>query len=75
MDERFGDSTLPSMRAEFEGRRDKMTMPPKGLFDDVQNENYMSCAILCRQNQRHTLKDAYLQDCFKITEKSFEFMF
>ncbi|XP_049865696.1 LMBR1 domain-containing protein 2 homolog isoform X2 [Pectinophora gossypiella] len=35
LDQRFGDSTLPSIRTEFDGRRDKLTMPPKGLFDDV----------------------------------------
>ncbi|XP_026328676.1 LMBR1 domain-containing protein 2 homolog isoform X2 [Hyposmocoma kahamanoa] len=35
LDQRFGESTLPSIRTDFEGRRDKMTMPPKGLFDDV----------------------------------------
>lgn len=36
IDQRFGDSTLPSIRTEFEERRrDKMTMPPRGLFDDV----------------------------------------
>lgn len=35
LDQRFGESTLPSIRSDFEGRRDKMTMPPKGLFDDV----------------------------------------
>ncbi|XP_045534240.1 LMBR1 domain-containing protein 2 homolog isoform X1 [Papilio machaon] len=36
IDQRFGDSTLPSIRTEFEDRRrDKMTMPPRGLFDDV----------------------------------------
>ncbi|XP_041976013.1 LMBR1 domain-containing protein 2 homolog isoform X2 [Aricia agestis] len=32
--DRFGESTLPSIRSEFE-RRGKMTMPPRGLFDDV----------------------------------------
>ncbi|XP_034824985.1 LMBR1 domain-containing protein 2 homolog isoform X1 [Maniola hyperantus] len=36
LDQRFGDSTLPSVRTEFDGRRrEKMTMPPRGLFDDV----------------------------------------
>lgn len=36
LDQRFGESTLPSIRTEFdERRRDKMTMPPRGLFDDV----------------------------------------
>lgn len=36
LDHRFGESTLPSLRTEFENsRRDKMTMPPRGLFDDV----------------------------------------
>ncbi|KAI5643788.1 LMBR1-like membrane protein domain-containing protein [Phthorimaea operculella] len=34
LDQRFGESTLPSIRTEFEGNR-KMTVPPKGLFDDV----------------------------------------
>ncbi|XP_050677725.1 LMBR1 domain-containing protein 2 homolog isoform X2 [Leptidea sinapis] len=35
VDDRFGESTLPSIRDEFNGRRDKMTLPPRGLFDDV----------------------------------------
>ncbi|CAG5035641.1 unnamed protein product [Parnassius apollo] len=36
LDKRFGESTLPSIKTEFEDRRrDKMTMPPRGLFDDV----------------------------------------
>ncbi|XP_032511064.2 LMBR1 domain-containing protein 2 homolog isoform X1 [Danaus plexippus] len=36
IEQRFGESALPSIRTEYEGRRrDKMTMPPKGLFDDV----------------------------------------
>lgn len=34
LDNRFGDSTLPSIRGDFD-RRDKMSMPPRGLFDDV----------------------------------------
>ncbi|XP_072940519.1 LMBR1 domain-containing protein 2 homolog isoform X2 [Epargyreus clarus] len=36
LEQRFGDSTLPVVRTEFDDRRrDKMTMPPRGLFDDV----------------------------------------
>ncbi|XP_023941933.2 LMBR1 domain-containing protein 2 homolog isoform X2 [Bicyclus anynana] len=36
LDQRFGESTLPTVRTEFDGRRrEKMTMPPRGLFDDV----------------------------------------
>ncbi|CAH2236964.1 LMBR1 domain-containing protein 2 homolog isoform X2 [Pararge aegeria] len=36
LDQRFGDSALPSVRTEFDGRRrEKMTMPPRGLFDDI----------------------------------------
>ncbi|KAH9632190.1 hypothetical protein HF086_015222 [Spodoptera exigua] len=36
LDHRFGESTLPSIRSEFDDRRrDKMTIPPRGLFDDV----------------------------------------
>lgn len=36
LDHRFGESTLPSIRTDFDDRRrDKMTMPPRGLFDDV----------------------------------------
>lgn len=36
IEQRFGDSTLPAVRTEFDDRRrDKMTMPPRGLFDDV----------------------------------------
>ncbi|CAH4007401.1 unnamed protein product [Pieris brassicae] len=34
IDRRFGESTLPTVRTE-ERRRDKLTIPPKGLFDDV----------------------------------------
>ncbi|CAG4936966.1 unnamed protein product [Colias eurytheme] len=34
LDRRFGESTLPAVRTEFD-RRDKLTMPPRGLFDDV----------------------------------------
>ncbi|KAF9798601.1 hypothetical protein SFRURICE_008334 [Spodoptera frugiperda] len=36
LDHRFGESTLPSIRSEYDDRRrDKMTIPPRGLFDDV----------------------------------------
>lgn len=35
IEHRFGDSALPTVRTEYDGRRDKMTMPPRGLFDDV----------------------------------------
>ncbi|CAB3243790.1 unnamed protein product [Arctia plantaginis] len=36
LDDRFGESTLPSVRTDFDDRRrDKMTLPPRGLFDDV----------------------------------------
>ncbi|KAG6456417.1 LMBR1 domain-containing protein 2 homolog isoform X2 [Manduca sexta] len=35
LEQRFGESTMSNLRTEFEGRRDKMTMPPRGLFDDV----------------------------------------
>lgn len=36
LDDRFGESTLPSIRTDFDDRRrDKMTIPPRGLFDDV----------------------------------------
>ncbi|XP_068630261.1 LMBR1 domain-containing protein 2 homolog isoform X2 [Battus philenor] len=36
VDKRFGESTIPTIRTEFDDRRrDKMTMPPRGLFDDV----------------------------------------
>ncbi|XP_013184506.1 LMBR1 domain-containing protein 2 homolog isoform X2 [Amyelois transitella] len=31
MDQRFGESTLPTIRPD----RNKMTMPPRGIFDDV----------------------------------------
>ncbi|XP_047515357.1 LMBR1 domain-containing protein 2 homolog isoform X1 [Pieris napi] len=34
IDRRFGESTLPTVRTE-ERRRDRLTIPPKGLFDDV----------------------------------------
>ncbi|KAJ0180057.1 hypothetical protein K1T71_004648 [Dendrolimus kikuchii] len=34
LDQRFGESTLPSVRTEYDGRN-KMTIPPRGLFDDV----------------------------------------
>ncbi|CAK1553467.1 unnamed protein product [Leptosia nina] len=34
IDRRFGESTLPAVRTE-DRRRDKLTMPPRGLFDDV----------------------------------------
>lgn len=32
LDQRFGESTQPAVRSD---RRDKMTVPPRGLFDDV----------------------------------------
>lgn len=34
LDQRFGESTLPTVRTEHDGRN-KMTIPPRGLFDDV----------------------------------------
>ncbi|KAG7299622.1 hypothetical protein JYU34_016607 [Plutella xylostella] len=37
LDSRFGESALPSIRSEFDDRRrgDTMSVPPRGLFDDV----------------------------------------
>ncbi|XP_061709747.1 LMBR1 domain-containing protein 2 homolog isoform X1 [Cydia pomonella] len=36
LDQRFGASTLPAIQSQFdERRRDKMSAPPRGLFDDV----------------------------------------
>lgn len=33
---RFGQSTMPALRGDFEERRrDKLTAPPQGLFDDI----------------------------------------
>ncbi|XP_050342578.1 LMBR1 domain-containing protein 2 homolog isoform X2 [Nymphalis io] len=35
LEQRFGESALPAVRTGPDRRRDKMTMPPRGLFDDV----------------------------------------